>query len=104
MEKLILTAIIISLCITGLYAATWRQMILNRPATWLKRKLPVWLYKPICGCLICMASVYSCLFWLVFSTFNICYLPVVILMVAGINTVITAIISPIIPYETEEQE
>ncbi|MCL1933531.1 MAG: hypothetical protein FWF53_06960 [Candidatus Azobacteroides sp.] len=99
MEKLILTSLIISLCTVGIYAGTWNKMILHIPATRIKRKLPVWLYKPLCGCLICMSSVYGCLFWFIFRTFTILYLPVVILTVAGINTLITAIISNIIPDE-----
>jgi len=102
MENLIIAALIISLVTAGLFASTWRQMIFHRPAIWLKKTLPVWLYKPLCGCMICMSSVYSILFWLIFRTFNILYLPLVIPMVAGINTIITAIITPIIPDEQEE--
>jgi len=102
MEKFII-ATLISLCTTGLFAATWKGMIFHRPATWLKQRLPVLLFKPVCGCLICMSSIHTIIFWLFFR-FNVLYIPVIILAVAGINTVITAIISPILPDETEEQE
>jgi hypothetical protein len=104
MEKMILFTLIISLCTVGVHATTWEKMIFHRPATWLKRKLPVWIYKPAFDCMICMSSVYSILFWIIFGTFNIIYLPVVILTVAGINAILTAILSPILPDETDEQE
>ena len=97
MEKILLISLIISLYTTGVYAACWQNMILNKPAQ-LAKKLPIWIYKPLCGCLICMSSVYSVLFWL-FVGFNIVLLPIIILTVAGINTIITAIISQIIPDE-----
>ena len=101
MENILMISLIISLCTVGIYAATWRQMILHKSAQWMKR-FPIWIYKPVCGCLICMSSVYSILFWLIFRPFTIYYLPVVILMVAGTNTMITATIAQIIPDENEE--
>lgn len=93
----------VSLCTVGIYAATWKQMIFHKPAQWI-RNFQIWIYKPVCGCLVCMSSFHSILFWLIFRTFSIIYLPVIILMVAGINTIITAIIFPIVPDEKDEQE
>ena len=99
MKNLILSAVIIALSCCGLYSATLRKMILNKPAEWLKKKLPIFLYKPICGCLICMSSFWSCVFWILFRSFEIIYLPVIILMVAGLNTIVVSLISNIIPDE-----
>jgi hypothetical protein len=46
-----------------------------------------------------MSSIWGTMFFLVFNTEKWYYLPVVILITAGINTVFTAIISDIIPDE-----
>ena len=102
MEKLIITSLIISLYTIGLFVACCRGMIFHKPAKFLAQKLPIWIHKPLFSCSVCMSSVHGCLFWILFHPFEILYLPVVILMVAGINTIITAIISPIMPDENEE--
>ena len=94
--ELILTALKISLICTAVFATTWEQMIFAKPAKWIEQRVSKWILKPIFKCLICMASLYTLLFWLVFGGFN----PIVmILLVGGINTIITAVISPIIPNE-----
>jgi len=104
MEKMILYAIIVSLITTGIYSATWKSMLLYNFRVFIKNETPEWLYKPFCGCLICMSSCYSVLFWLFVRPYDILFLPAFILMVAGINTILTAIISPIIPEDEDENK
>lgn len=55
--------------------------------------------KPVFGCLICMSSVWTIIFWLIDPNF---LLVPMILIVAGINTVLVAIIKDIMPYECNE--
>lgn len=51
--------------------------------------------KPLFFCPICMSSFWSMLFWIIWEfQFNPIFM---ILLVAGINTVLTAVIAPIIP-------
>jgi hypothetical protein len=84
MIELLVTVVVISLSIVGLYAATLNGMILYRPAQWLKGHLPLWVWKPVGGCMICMASVWSVVAWGL-GACCIVELPVVVLMVAGLN-------------------
>lgn len=97
-----MSSLMISLCTTGLFAACWKDMIFFKPASFLIQKLPIWIHKPLFSCNICMSSVWSVVFWLIFRPCLIYYLPVIFLIVAGINTIIIAIITPIIPNEDEE--
>ena len=93
----ILTALKISLICTAVFAAAWEQMIFAKPAKWIEIKVKYkWILKPIFKCLICMSSFWTAFYWLVFGGFN---LIIMILLVGGINVIITAIIAPIIPNE-----
>jgi len=84
----------------GIHAATWENMIFHKPALWLKNHLPIWVHKPLFSCAICMSSVWSVVFWVVFN-FHFVLLPFVILATAGLNTIFTGIIAHIIPDENE---
>ncbi|RNC66462.1 hypothetical protein [Proteiniphilum sp. X52] len=101
MEKIILTSIIISLIITAIYATTWPGMIFHNPTSGIKdlleaKKIGV-VYKPLFGCLICMSSFWTFIAWLIsMDGFHLIW---VMLCVAGINTIITALIKDIIPDE-----
>ena len=102
MENLIISALIISLYTTGLFVACWRGMVFGKLSKFIANKLPIWIHKPLFSCSVCMSSIHSCLFWILFHPFKILYLPFIILSVAGINTIITAIISPMMPDGDEE--
>jgi len=103
MKTIILFAIITSLFCCGLYTSTLKGMILNKPAIWIKNNTSSWLYKPICGCLICMSSYWSIVIYCWFGFFlkkeTIFYLPILIPIVAGLNAIILSIISNILPDE-----
>ena len=52
--------------------------------------LPMWLYKPLLGCVICMASIHSYPFWLVndFTLFNLGIWILYIFALSGLNLII----------------
>jgi hypothetical protein len=76
--------VVISLSIFGLhYAMNSDGMILNYIPQLLHR-LPEYLKKPLFDCVVCMASFWSCVFWIFFD-FN---LVVTILAVAGFNSLL----------------
>lgn len=111
---ILIDIILISLGITGLFLSTQADMILHRPARFIEKLLtvkytksiridgggyetrtftkPHWLYAPLIGCVTCMASLWSVVFWLVFGSFNPLWLLVVIPAVAGLTTLIYGLI------------
>jgi hypothetical protein len=105
-EKTIMELIFITLTVSlagiGIHASTWRGMIFHRPSQYLKGKLPKWIHKPLFSCPICMSSVWSVVYFAVFGLPDWVFIPLVILMVAGLNTVIVSLISTIIPDEEDE--
>jgi hypothetical protein len=101
MTTLVLIAITISLLTVGIYATTWKGMIFHKPAKYIKNRLPEWVCKPLFSCPVCMASVWSLVFFAVFGLPEWPFIPVVILMVAGLNTVIVSLIINIIPDKEE---
>ena len=57
-----------SMAITAIHVAiVWDGMILHFIDTPRTRALPTWLKKPLYDCMICMASVYTTLFWFAFK-------------------------------------
>jgi len=105
MINILLLALLVSLCVVGLFSATKRGMILEHPACWLRKKLPMWLHKPICTCMICMSSFWSIIFaFVTWGTIMWYYLPILILAVAGLNTIFVALICHIFPNDDDEQE
>lgn len=98
MNELLTISLIISLCITAIFATTWKNMLLHDVSLfikkWLEEHKMKLVYKPLFGCLICMSSFWTVIAWF-FLDFGFLLIPVV-LCVAGINTIITAIITPII--------
>ncbi len=103
--KMILTSAFISLCTLGIYATTWNDMIFHKPAMalkkWLTAKGLKMLYKPICGCLICMSSVWTLPAWII-TGFGFKLIPVM-LCVAGVNALLTAVIYEFIPFDNLEE-
>jgi hypothetical protein len=77
-------------------------MIFHRPAKYLKSRLPEWVCKPLFSCPVCMSSVWSLVFLGVFGIPDWEFIPVIILMVAGLNTIIVSQIATIIPDEDDE--
>jgi len=57
-------AIIISLIVLAIHATTWRYMIFNELAHWLRKRLPQWLHKPLFDCPYCMTPYYGALLYL----------------------------------------
>ena len=85
------TALALSLAITGVYVAfQWQGMLLRPVKDYLDRLLPQQFTKPLYNCPICMASVYTLLYYIgaghsSLSLFECCWL---LLTVAGINVFI----------------
>ena len=108
------TALTISLITTAIFAAGWKGMIFHNlfnkieyhivkissvfltKMTTLHRVDKV-ICKPLFRCAICMSSFWTVVYWLL-SGFNFNVVKM-ILIVAGINTIITALISQITPDE-----
>jgi hypothetical protein len=67
----------------GLYLATQPGMLLSGIGDWVHDYMPK-LYSPICGCITCMASIWSWPFWLVSS--NPIYFVGYIFALAAVNT------------------
>lgn len=97
--KIMFTSVIISLITVAIYATTWPGMIFHNPASGIKnllegKKLGI-LYKPLFGCLICMSSFWTFVAWLLANgSFHLVW---VMLCVAGINVINTALLADIIP-------
>ena len=84
MIELLLVLLLNSLYCLGFYLAADYGMILS-PLNTLEPKLGKW-YKPIAGCITCMASLHSWLY-LVEYGFDWMYIPYVFAL-AGLNTII----------------
>jgi len=56
---MILNIILIALICNGISIATNERMILYKVDIWLEAKLPIWIYKPLLGCVNCMASIWG---------------------------------------------
>ncbi|PXV61190.1 hypothetical protein CLV62_12523 [Dysgonomonas alginatilytica] len=109
----LLQALVISLCCVAIHVTTWKGMILHSTSKTLDKSLraffrkffymsegkswnlTLYLLTPIYRCIICMSSFWTIMFWF-FWNFN---LGLMILVVCGINTIITAIISNLLPDE-----
>ena len=84
-----------SLLITGIYVACqWPGMLLYTPARWAERRLPDWMVRPLCQCMICMSSVWTIIYSLVMHTIGIRTL-IQIPMVAGICVFLSYIVTHI---------
>jgi len=101
------------MCCVAVHVTTWKGMILHSASISVENKislifqrafcmsrtksleLTLFLMKPIYRCMICMSSIWTILFWF-FWNFN---LGLMILVVCGINTVLTSLISNILPDE-----
>lgn len=57
---------------------------------YLSRKLPGWLSKPLLGCAMCMASIHSFPYWLIYEVtlFNGCIWILYIFALSGLNLII----------------
>lgn len=109
-------ACFISLLILGIYVTTWPGMIFYKPANFFYKTLVRFIHflgiewtkahdvaeivcKPFFRCLICMSSVWTTVIWLL-DDHSFMLLPM-ILVVAGLNTLIVSLIKDIIPYECD---
>lgn len=59
-----------SLFIIGLYEATEPGNLLASIHDFMETRFPSWLYKPILGCVYCMASFWGSLFYLIYYTYH----------------------------------
>jgi len=66
LEQLLLLLFLNSLFIIGLYESTEPEGIFAKPHDFLEKYLPSLIYKPLLGCVYCMASVWGTLFFVFF--------------------------------------
>jgi hypothetical protein len=88
-----------SMAITAIHVAiVWDGMILHFINNACTRALPAWLKKPLYDCMICMASVYTTLFWFACKPTlgvwgpHVFELLFAILTVAGLNTLVCVVL------------
>ncbi|NDW19867.1 hypothetical protein D0T53_13260 [Dysgonomonas sp. 216] len=103
--QMLLIALVISICCIGIFATTWKDMIFYSLSIKIEKwfvkitsfKIGVALCKPLFRCPICMSSFWTVMAWIISGfSFN---LLLMILLVCGLNTVLTSIISNILPDE-----
>lgn len=112
----LLIALVISLIITAIYVSTWPGMVFCKLANTIEaciislcqkksariigmHHISMEICKPLFRCLICMSSFWGLIAWAILWIADECYFnPVLlILLVCGINTLITPIISNLLP-------
>lgn len=57
--SILIELLIIGCVCNGLSIATLEGMIFYKPYTWLEKRLPLFIFKPLIGCVNCMASVWG---------------------------------------------
>lgn len=83
--------LIASLWCLGFWKAFDAEMIFSRLDTDYLQKLPDWIYKPLVGCTICMASIHGGTWFIVLNGLSWWIVPFVV-CVAGLNFIFSAII------------
>lgn len=87
------TAFIIAFSCIGIHVAfTWKGMIFKGVGDYLDLRLNKYIKKPLFACPMCMASLWSNMYWLVFNPLPLIMLPIMILLVCGINTLLSSAI------------
>ena len=97
---MLITSIKISLCTIAIYQTFQKGMIFHFICRFIHhvsdeafgKKWGEFIRKPICGCLICMASVWTLIFTIFFKI-SLCDIPFIILIVCGLNTAYVKLIS-----------
>lgn len=98
MLLIIYELIILGLFCNGLSLAAEEGMILYKSKKWMEENMPVWIYKPVIGCVWCMASywgiiLHSILSYIQYhSLLHYCFtLPIIIVCGAFVNGLFTTI-------------
>lgn len=68
--NLILHVLFCSLAIFGLWNSANPGFIFSKVDLFLEPRLPEWLYKPLIGCVICMASFWGAAYYFYFVGFD----------------------------------
>jgi hypothetical protein len=104
MLELMLTILFISAFINGLFISMDEGMVLNPYLKWLEKKLVKktcsgvkyhFLYKPLGGCLACMASIFGSIAWWAISPFtiqNLMMWPLVVVALVFTNLLLNKLI------------
>jgi hypothetical protein len=104
MLELMLTILFISAFINGLFISMDEGMVLNPYLKWLEKKLVKktcsgvnyhFLYKPLGGCLACMASIFGSIAWWTISPFtihNLILWPLVVVALVFTNLLLNKLI------------
>lgn len=79
--NILIEILILALFCNGLYIASEDHMILERPNRWMEKSLPLWIYKPVLGCIYCMASIWGVVVYFVVNgtTTDLYHLPILII-------------------------
>jgi len=93
-------ALEISLIITAIYVSMWEGMIFGWFRELLSKRIErifggfgCWIRKPLFECLICMGGIYALLLYPVLFGFDFIEITKTMLLVIGINTLISGLIS-----------
>jgi hypothetical protein len=82
-----------SMAITAIHVSiVWDGMLLHFLDNAYTTALPAWVKKPLYDCMICMASVYTTLFWFLAGRPVGLLLLFGILTVAGMNTLVCVVL------------
>ena len=99
MIQLLSFCIATSMAITAIHVTVvWPGMLLNFMEPVLSHRLPLWLKKPLYECMICMASVWTTVFWLVAHRPVTPVLLFAVLVVAGVNTLVCVVLERLSDY------
>lgn len=92
------TVVIISLICLGVNVLFWRNMVLYKFGKALEYTMQdskfSWILEPLYSCPICMASVYSIIYW-IYTDYSFNLIPVM-LAVCGLNTVLLSLVQNIV--------
>jgi|DEB0MinimDraft_6_1074348.scaffolds.fasta_scaffold20758_4 hypothetical protein len=97
MIDFLIFSLITSLWCLGVYRSSFPEMILE-PLDKLLSKLPSFLYKPLIGCIFCMASAHTALVWLLWTFSASEPIPVIQIIIAmPVVSILNGIIAQIVP-------
>lgn len=85
-----------ALFIVGLHLSTGNDMLLEKPARWIDKRIPYWWTKPLFNCPTCMASVHSILPYWYLHDFNTESMVMYILYVPSLSALATYFTSKIV--------
>jgi len=98
MIDLLIFVVIASFWCIGVFHSTLDNFILEKPDKWLMKVLPSFVYRPLFGCIYCMASLHSLIVWSLLSIAGVDTIPFYVLIIAiPMVSALNGMISRLIP-------